>query len=48
MMDTETKRKIKREPALAMNMRADIFACAADVEGVAGGERDVINELWAF
>ena len=48
MMDTETKRKIKREPALAMQMRPDIFACAGETEMAAAGEQDVISELWAF
>lgn len=47
-MDTETKRKIKREPALAMQMRSDIFVCTEEVEVAIGGEKDVVSELWTF
>lgn len=51
LMDTETKRKIKKEPALAVEMRSDIFAVAdgGEAEGAAVQRSgDVVSELWAF
>lgn len=40
------KRKIKKEPALGMEMRPDIFVDEPSDEEVAKG--DVVNELWSF
>ncbi|KAG1754382.1 CBF/Mak21 family-domain-containing protein [Suillus lakei] len=49
LIETEIKRKIKKEPALAMELRKDLFptADAANTDdGVVG--RDVVSELWVF
>lgn len=49
LIETEVKRKIKKEPALAMALRKDLFpeSDAADMDaGVSG--RDAVSELWVF
>ncbi|KAG0705095.1 CBF/Mak21 family-domain-containing protein [Suillus ampliporus] len=49
LIETEVKRKIKKEPALAMGLRKDLFPttdAANTDDGVAG--RDVVSELWVF
>jgi hypothetical protein len=48
LLDTETKRKIKKEPALAVEMRADLFTSNVDAEGEGTGGGDVISDLWNF
>jgi U3 small nucleolar RNA-associated protein 19 len=44
-LDTETKRKIKKEPALAVEMKSDAFAINVSADDKQG---DVISELWSF
>jgi len=49
LIDTEVKRKIKKEPALAMELRKDLFPVSDASEmdaGVSG--RDAVSELWVF
>jgi U3 small nucleolar RNA-associated protein 19 len=49
LIDTEVGRKIKKAPALAMELRKDIFpgSDATDMDaGVSG--RDAVSELWVF
>jgi U3 small nucleolar RNA-associated protein 19 len=49
LIDTEVKRKIKKEPALAMELRKDLFpeSDAPEMDaGVSG--RDAVSELWVF
>jgi len=50
LFETEVNRKIKREPALAMELNTKVFAESQnqDVSLVEGIQRDFINELWAF
>ncbi|OAX42015.1 CBF-domain-containing protein [Rhizopogon vinicolor AM-OR11-026] len=49
LIDTEVKRKIKKEPALAMELRKDLFpeSDAADMDAGMSG-RDAVSELWVF
>jgi len=49
LIETETSRKIKREPALAMNSSIG-FASGDAQPGLTPPElhRDVVGELWAF
>jgi len=49
LIDTEVRRKIKKEPALAMTLKKDLFpeSDAAETDtGVSG--RDAVSELWVF
>lgn len=49
LIDTEVKRKIKKEPALAVELRKDLFpeSDAPEMDaGVSG--RDAVSELWVF
>lgn len=48
LLDTEfiRGRRIKKEPALGMDMRTDLFSAKGGVGEEGGG--DVVNELWAF
>ncbi|KIM91722.1 hypothetical protein PILCRDRAFT_811012 [Piloderma croceum F 1598] len=48
LLDTETKRKIKKEPALAVEMTADLFTRAVSTENEGAGGGDVVNDLWSF
>ncbi|KAF8884931.1 hypothetical protein CPB84DRAFT_1816923 [Gymnopilus junonius] len=54
LFETEVNRKIKREPALAMESSVNVFAQSREQDGsedlssVVGTQRDFINELWAF
>lgn len=49
LIETEVRRKIKKEPALAMELRKDLFpmADAANTNDGSAG-RDAVNELWVF
>ena len=44
LLDTEVKRKIKKEPALAVEMKNDAFT--SDVN--AQDEGDIVRDLWNF
>ena len=49
LLDTDVKRKIKKEPALAVEMSNNAFTSnvgANEQEQVAGG--DLISDLWTF
>jgi U3 small nucleolar RNA-associated protein 19 len=49
LIETEVRRKIKKAPALAMELRKDLFLMAGTAntdDGSAG--RDAISELWVF
>jgi len=49
LIDTEVKRKIKKEPALAMELRKDLFPESDAPEADAGASgRDAVSELWVF
>jgi len=45
LLDTETKRKIKKEPALAVEMKTNALVIDVSTEGEQG---DIISELWSF
>jgi len=47
LLDTEVKRKIKKEPALAMEMRSDAFSTDVGAED-AEVNGDVVSDLWNF
>ncbi|KAG2077931.1 CBF-domain-containing protein [Suillus decipiens] len=49
LIETEVRRKIKKEPALAMELRKDLFPMA-DTENTddCSTDRDAVNELWVF
>ncbi|KAG1756402.1 CBF/Mak21 family-domain-containing protein [Suillus paluster] len=49
LIETEVRRKIKKEPALAMTLRKDLFPMSDVVnadDSVSG--RDVVSEFWVF
>jgi len=48
LLDTETKRKVKKEPALAVEMTADLFTCAVGTANEGSGGGDVVKDLWGF
>ncbi|KAG9318573.1 CBF/Mak21 family-domain-containing protein [Chiua virens] len=50
LIEAETKRPIKKEPALAMELAKDIFPLTSDkdVETLAQGGLDAVSELWVF
>jgi U3 small nucleolar RNA-associated protein 19 len=49
LIETEVRRKIKKDPALAMELRKDIFpmADAANTDDGSTG-KDAVSELWVF
>lgn len=47
LIETEVKRKIKKEPALVMELRKDLFP-TADAGKMDDGVRDVVSDLWVF
>ena len=48
LLDTETKRKIKKEPALAVEMRCDVFQTGGCDENGPDSARDIVSNLWSF
>ncbi|PPQ89234.1 hypothetical protein CVT25_001313 [Psilocybe cyanescens] len=52
LFETEINRKIKREPALALEPSLKVFAAAEESSGedliTGSAERDFVNELWVF
>lgn len=50
LIEAETKRRIKREPALAMELDKNPFPLASDedVDIVVWGGLDAVSELWVF
>ncbi|KAH7926662.1 CBF-domain-containing protein [Leucogyrophana mollusca] len=48
LIETETKRKIKREPALAVELGKNLFPVAATDEEEQVGTSDAVSELWVF
>ena len=53
MFETEIGRKVKREPALAVESRIKMFSDLSDrevvlEEGSGVDTSDVVDELWAF
>lgn len=56
LFETEITRKIKREPALAVEPNMKVFAAGTDGNAeepdgdvvMGSGQRDFINELWVF
>lgn len=49
LIETEVRRKIKKDPALAMELRKDIFPMA-DAANTDDGStsKDAVSELWVF
>lgn len=50
LIEGETKRQIKKEPALAMELVKNPFPLASDedIEIVVQGGLDAMSELWVF
>jgi U3 small nucleolar RNA-associated protein 19 len=48
LLDTEIKRKIKKEPALAVEMRSDAFTGGDGAQDDQVGIGDVVSDLWSF
>ncbi|KAH7913993.1 CBF/Mak21 family-domain-containing protein [Hygrophoropsis aurantiaca] len=47
LIETETKRKIKKDPALAVDLGRNLFPIGA-IEGTGEQSGDVVSELWVF